>query len=100
VESDVFARVGADRPKRDSVDTRILDEVTARGGKVGQGSDYPVLATAEAPADDDADGIADAWERDHGLDPSDPNDANKVRASGYTNIERYLNELAGDGLCP
>lgn len=82
------------------VDARIVEEVSVRGGSVGQGSDYPTLETGNAPPDEDEDGIEDAWEREHGLDPKDPNDANEKRPSGYTNIERYLNELAGDGLCP
>lgn len=36
--------------------------------------------------DTDHDGIPDAWEKAHGLDPSDPADGN----------EMYLDELAGD----
>ena len=43
-------------------------------------------------ADTDNDGIPDAWETTHGLDPKDPVDANYL-VGGYTNVERYLNRL-------
>lgn len=54
---------------------------------------WPVLATANAPADLDNDGISDQWEDFNGLDPSNPDDGNEVGADGYTNLERYLNSL-------
>ena len=38
--------------------------------------------------------MADDWERAHDLDPADGSDAITVRASGYTAIEEYVNELA------
>lgn len=40
----------------------------------------------------------DTWETAHGLNPSDPEDRNGTSLSkvGYTNLEMYLNELAGD----
>ena len=31
------------------------------------------------------------WEKAHGLNPSDPTDAQKLNADGYTNLEHYLN---------
>jgi hypothetical protein len=44
------------------------------------------------------DGIPDAWKIAHGLDVKDPNVANgDYNHDGYTNLEKYLNELAGDG---
>lgn len=56
------------------------------------------LTTRPAGFDTDHDGIPDAWEKEHGLNPSDPSDGNKTTLSkvGYTNLEMYLNELAGD----
>ena len=38
------------------------------------------------------------WESAHGLNPSDASDGNDTNLStvGYTNLEMYLNELAGD----
>jgi hypothetical protein len=54
--------------------------------------------TRAADWDTDHDGIPDAWEKSHGLSPSDASDGNKTNLSkvGYTNLEMYLNELAGD----
>lgn len=45
----------------------------------------------------DDDGMPDAWETDHGLDPVDGSDHSTVMPSGYTAIEVYINELA-DGI--
>jgi hypothetical protein len=42
--------------------------------------------------------MPNAWETSHGLNPDDPEDRNGTNLSriGYTNLEQYLNELAGD----
>ena len=40
--------------------------------------------------------MPDAWETAHGLDPRDPGDGAASAANGYTQVENYLNELAGD----
>ena len=40
--------------------------------------------------------MPDAWERAHGLDPHNARDGAAIAANGYTNVENYLNELAGD----
>lgn len=52
------------------------------------------LTPTVAPADEDRDGMADAWELSRGLDPNDPDDHAEVLDSGYTAIEEYINELA------
>jgi hypothetical protein len=53
---------------------------------------YPALRSAAAPTDTDRDGIPDAWETDHGLDPNDPADQRDDRdRDGYTNLEEFLN---------
>ena len=44
--------------------------------------------------DADLDGIADAWELTHGLNPANPLDSALLAASGYAHIEVYLNEVA------
>jgi hypothetical protein len=45
-------------------------------------------------ADSDNDGMPDAWERTHGLNPSDPSDAtDDLNHDGYTNIEDFINGL-------
>jgi hypothetical protein len=43
-------------------------------------------------------GYFGAWETQMGLNPSDASDGNETTLSsiGYTNLEMYLNELAGD----
>ena len=38
----------------------------------------------------------DPWEIAHDLDPHNATDGAAVAANGYTNVENYLNELAGD----
>ena len=52
------------------------------------------MTPTEPPTDADADGMADEWENEHGLDPSDGSDHTTVLPSGYTAIEEYINELA------
>lgn len=62
---------------------------------------YPYLgmrAGETVPTDTDGDGMPDAWETAHGLNPNDPADAQTCTLSayaGYTNLEYYLND--GDG---
>jgi pectate lyase len=105
----VLANVGAVLPKRDAVDARIIAEVkngtATYGGTWGKGSGiidsqnevggWPTLHSAPAPIDDDHDGMADEWERAHGLDPANPDDRNAdFNGAGYTNLEKYLNSLA------
>lgn len=43
--------------------------------------------------DSDNDGMPDAYEIKHGLNPHDASDAAKYTKSGYTNIEVYLNSV-------
>src|SRR5262249_43435347 len=94
---------GATLPKRDPVDTRVIEEV--RTGKVtyeeGKGiitdpkqvGGYPQYK-GEPYADADKDGMPDSWETKHGLNPNDASDAAKDQSGdGYTNIEKYLNGL-------
>lgn len=54
---------------------------------------WPVLESKKAAKDTDGDGIPDNWEDTHGLDPEDASDGKKLTASGYTNLEVYLNSL-------
>ena len=96
----VLPAVGACRPSRDAVDQRIVQSVrdgtgTSRGGTTGP---WPDLASGapEPPVDSDHDGMPDAWEKSHGLDPENVSDGAAIAANGYTNVENYLNEMAGD----
>lgn len=92
---------------RDPVDSVMLHEL-ATVGKVGvQISDEVSLGLPDvvgripsgtAPRDTDRDGMPDAWESRLGLNPQSPADRNltTLSAEGYTNLEMYLGELAGD----
>jgi hypothetical protein len=46
--------------------------------------------------DSDGDGIPDSWEVSHSLNPNNPADGPALATNGYTNLENFLNELAGD----
>lgn len=112
--TDVLANVGANVPSLDDHDKRIIKEVQngtyTYKGSVGKmpgiiddeadAGGFESFPTTNRPAgwDTDHDGIPDAWEKAHGLNPSDASDGNKTNLSklGYTNLEMYLNELAGD----
>ena len=100
----VLADVGANRPVRDAIDTRVLKEVsagTASRGEKGiidrqdEAGGWPVLQNAPAPVDTDGDGMPDAWEKQHGLDSSNAADGNGCCVDNdYTNLESCLNEMA------
>jgi pectate lyase len=100
----MLATVGACKPSRDAIDERIVKSVRENGGTSRRDTTgpWPDLATGAPapPADSDHDGMPDAWETAHGLDPASPADGPRVAANGYTNVENYLNELAGDPVPP
>ncbi|MDR2274140.1 MAG: polysaccharide lyase [Sphingobacterium sp.] len=119
----VLEHAGATLPKRDPVDTRVIADVKngkpvhplnnvklpekdfehrrlpKDSYKIGiitdisQVGGYPVYK-GKAYKDSDNDGIPDDVEKEMGLNPNDPNDSAKITASGYANIEIYLNQLA------
>lgn len=88
---------------RDAYDRRVLEQVaegTARWGTNGfidtpdQVGGLPQLKRGVALPDRDGDGMPDAWEEAHGLNPDDASDAAGHQLDpGYTNIEVYLNSL-------
>ncbi len=101
---------------RDRMTLRTVDEVTTQSGSWGRNGPLEPsdawflegLVPGKAPPDTDHDGLPDAWETAHDLDPGDPADALKIvapgessedRHMGYTYIEFYINELA-DNLVP
>lgn len=123
----VVANAGATLPRRDPVDVRIAEQV--RTGKITykevktdtdfqfkvrklpkdsyklgiitapwQVGGYPVYKGTPYK-DSDNDGIPDAWEIKHGLNPKNPNDSAlpAKNGGGYTNIEVYLNSVAKAG---
>jgi len=81
---------------RDSVSRRTVTEVQTDTGdwkRRAPGDLMAGLEPAKAPSDSDGDGMPDAWEHIHGLNPDDGTDHNKVMPSGYTAIEEYCNML-------
>jgi pectate lyase len=98
----VLEYVGATVPVRDAVDARIIADARKGSGKLidsqKEVGGWPVYRSAAPPKDTDEDGVPDAWETAHGMNPRDPADARVVDpVSGYTKLELYLNELAGGG---
>ena len=105
----VLEKAGATRPTRDTLDQRLVREVRTRTGRLidvpggyPHGTPYavsqkawPVLQPAPAPADTDHDGMPDAWETQHQLNPKNPADRAKIGPDGYPMLEVYLAELAG-----
>ncbi len=94
----VLPIVGASLPTRDPVDTRLIADVRNHTGKIidtqTQVGGWPDLTSGEPPLDSDNDGIPDAWEIKHHLNPNDSSDALRINKDGYTNLEKYLNEVA------
>jgi hypothetical protein len=93
----VLAGAGASL-RRDAADRRIIDDVRNRRGRLIDSQDqvggWPALRSTPAPFDHDGDGMPDAWEKAHGLNPNDPADGKADRdGDGYTNLEEYLNSL-------
>jgi len=119
----VLANVGAMLPKRDAVDARIVEQIKqnkifyTEGGKTGISSKYVKRRLPEDSykmgiitdpsqvggypeykgttyTDTDHDGMPDAWETVHKLNPKDASDATKDRdGDGYTNIEEFINSV-------
>ncbi len=98
----VLKLAGATLPKRDAVDQRVTemvrtgktitpDGIVADPKQVGGYPDYK-FDSAEVPADTDADGMPDEWEKSHALDPNQVADgATDLDGDGYTNFEEFLN---------
>jgi pectate lyase len=92
---------------RDEVDDFLIAELESVGKKgtqisneneLGLTNNVGIVPSGTAPLDADRDGMPDEWELLHGLNPNDASDRNGTQLSGshYTNLEMYLNELAGD----
>ncbi len=104
--TDVLAGVGCSFPRRDAVDTRIINEVrigTATKGdngfvsNIGQSDGHPSLKNGTAPIDSDHDGMPNDWETANGLKPNDASDGAKYTLNtDYTNLEVYLACVLGE----
>ena len=112
---DMVTRYAGASYRRDSHDSYITDDVltgTAKysgAGQEGKGfinnqdeaGGWPELASTEAPADTDQDGIPDEWETRYGLDPNNTNDGRvcSLDEKGYyTNLEVYCNSLVEENI--
>jgi pectate lyase len=91
---DVTAFAGA--YPRDGADRRVVANfLNCNGSIINSPSDvggWPSLSSGVPYADADADGLDDSWELAHQV--SNANADND--GDGYTNLEEFLNELAGD----
>ena len=96
----VLHTVGASKPFRDPIDPRIIKSVRENNGssKVSGLGPWPDLQTGAPPpaADSDHDGMPDEWEKAHRFNPQNPDDGTSIAKNEYTNVENYLNTLAGD----
>jgi hypothetical protein len=102
----VVAKAGT--VNRDAVERRVAEEA-ANGTTHYQGSLAAGVIDTESeaegffaydtnytvPTDTDGDGMPDAWETAHGLNPAEA-DNNLLNADGYTALEVYLNSLMGE----
>ncbi len=109
----ILNKVGANFPKRDTIDKRIISELQsgvctygdswgANSGIIDNPSSvggWPVLNSVVAPVDTDKDGMPDTWEIANNLNPNNASDRNTVGADGYTMLEKYINCLVGEGSC-
>jgi hypothetical protein len=119
----VLENAGATLPTRDVVDRRIIEQVRTgritaspqvdpnslyqfQYRRLGKDSYLKGIITdirlvggypeykGTAHKDTDGDGMPDAWEVKHKLDPNDPSDAARdSNGDGYTNIEKYIHAI-------
>ena len=80
---------------RDAVDRRIVGEVRSRSGHIVAGfGDLPVIAPDKPYPDKDNDVMDDTWETAHGLNPDKFDAWGRSDASGWTNLDRFLDDLS------
>ena len=95
----VLNNVGANYPKRDSADQRIIDFIKSGNApknlidSPNEVGGWPQLKTGKGIKDNDNDGIPDSWEIFNGLNPNNAKDSIEINKLGYTNLEIYINSL-------
>lgn len=91
INTDTMSQFKVRKLPKDSYKLGIVTNIVEVGG-------YPDYKGTPRK-DSDNDGIPDDWEVAHGLNPKNPDDSAKPAANGggYSNIEVYLNALAGKG---
>jgi len=97
----VVAQAGA--LPRDDVDDLVLADVRSLGATGDlwahqsetslPNSGYGTLNGGTAPTDTDRDGMPNAWETAHGLNPNTNDATGDFDHTGYTNIEKYINGI-------
>jgi pectate lyase len=97
----VLSSAGNTIPKRDAVDQRVVNDVRNGTGTIidsqSEVGGWPDYRSGTSPTDSDHDGVPDEWEVRHGMNPNDRSDGKLDRDNdGYTNVEEYINKLAGD----
>ncbi|MGP1993442.1 hypothetical protein D9V96_016295 [Zobellia laminariae] len=95
LDNKLLSHVGASLPKRDAVDTRLINHYKNASGTLKSSGSFPSINSGTAYKDTDKDGMADDWEESHGLNPNNKDDGNKdINNDGYTNLEDFLYYLA------
>ncbi|CAN7303319.1 Ig-like domain-containing protein [Paenibacillus sp. LjRoot56] len=93
----ILSQAGAILPRRDAVDARVVQDVRNSTGRIinreYEVGGYPELKTGIVPDDTDHDGMPDVWEDANGWNKNDAGDGKGITASGYSNLEVYLNAL-------
>lgn len=92
----ILDEAGAKLPVRDAVDARIVQEIETGKGRIINSQNevgrWPGYPQKTPPADNDRDGMPDAWELAYGLEPNgDWNSRQDLDWDGYTNLEEFLN---------
>lgn len=77
---------------RDTVDSRVVEEVRARSGEIRTDPGIlPVLAKGTPYPDADKDGMSDSWEIANGLNPARNDAWGDKDGNGWSNLDDFLN---------
>lgn len=100
----VASRAGAAFPVQDRTDARLIKELLSCGTSgqlISNENNSPMYGIGNLeggihPTDTDQDGMPDYWEQCiTGLNPAAADNNGDLDGNGYTNLEEYLNWLAG-----